>query len=86
MGLRGNGNSQLLDKGKLTMLLDWQTWCALAVVAISLSVLLKRFLTLASGNSEGGCGACPNKTAPPLMKTLPLVQIGNLKSSTTNKS
>ena len=63
------------------MLFDWQTWCALSVVAMALVVLLRRFFGLVNGKSKGGCGSCPNKDAPPLMKTLPLVQIGTAKSS-----
>ncbi|MDX1925221.1 MAG: hypothetical protein SFV81_01805 [Pirellulaceae bacterium] len=65
------------------MLLDWQTWCALAVVAIAFAILLRRLLGILYGKSQGGCGACPNKSAPPLMKTLPLVQIGVVKSSSS---
>ncbi len=62
------------------MVLDWQTSCALAVVAVAVAVLLRRFFGLVNGRSKGGCGACPNKSAPPLMKTLPLVQIAPVKS------
>ncbi len=63
------------------MILDWQTWCALAMVVLACTVLMRRFLGLLNGKSKGGCGSCPNKSAPPLMKTLPLVQIGKVKST-----
>ncbi len=63
------------------MVFDWQTWCALGVVAFSFAFLLSRLWALASGRSNGGCSACPNKSAPPLMKTLPLVQMGTIQPS-----
>lgn len=61
------------------MVFDWQTWCALGVVAFSFAFLLSRLWGLASGTSKTGCGTCPSKSAPPLMKTLPLVQIGPIQ-------
>ena len=68
------------------MVLDWQTGCALVVVVLSLAVLLKRVWALANGKSKSGCSACPNKSVPPLMKTLPLVQIGTIQSSKKSNS
>lgn len=68
------------------MVFDWQTWCALGVVAFSFAFLLRRLWALASGTSKTGCGTCPNKSAPPLMKTLPLVQIGAIPPSKKSNS
>jgi hypothetical protein len=61
-------------------MLDWQTWCALAVVGVASAILARRARAWATGKSAGGCSACPSKSAPPLMKTLPLVQLGKLSA------
>lgn len=66
-------------------MIDWQTLIALAVVALSVALLLRRFLAHVKGEAKSGCGACPNKAAPPLMKTLPLVQLDSLKTTKTSK-
>ncbi len=64
------------------MWLDWQTLCALAIVAMATGLLIRRAARYVSSKESSSCGSCPNKSAPPLMKTTPLVQITSLPNVT----
>ncbi len=55
-----------------SMWLDWQTFSALAIVLLAAGVLIRRGVRYARAKESSSCGGCPNKSAPPLMKTTPL--------------
>ncbi len=57
------------------MSFDWQTVCALIAVTAAVLVLVRRIVTFARSPEKTSCGNCPSKSAPQVIKTLPLVQI-----------
>lgn len=63
---------------ELDWIFDWQAAVAILLVALAAATIARRIYIWAISNGEQGCGACPNKSAPPLVKTTPLFQIQKL--------
>ena len=67
------------------MTVDWQTVVAIMVVSLAALTLLRRGWRWARGSGANGCGTCPNKNSPSVVKTLPLVQIQPPKRSSVQR-
>jgi len=61
--------------------MDWQTYLALAIVALATGVLTRHVLRVVRGSAQSGCGSCPARHAATPIKSLPLVQISGRKES-----
>jgi len=57
------------------MTFDWQTICAWCVVAVAITVLLRRMYALVTSKTTSGCGSCPNKPTSQSVNALPLIQL-----------
>ncbi len=64
------------------MAFDWQTICALVVVAFATAVLLGRLYSLLASKATSGCGSCPNKPTSQSINALPLIQLDLVARST----